>query len=344
MSNAAKEEKIVEGPEMTDIESDLDDVINRLEETTEETESTEDGTILTKEAPDAEYESLDDDSPAEPAPEPEAAPAPKYSAPVDWPDEIKTSFGELPEKVQEQIHRREVNVNRLLQETSQQRRVAETFEKVVEPYRGLMASEGIADPLQAVHGLMATTAILAMGQPEQKAKKIADLVKHYHIDIETLDRALSGQIETPQVDPMQQQLMSRLQTMEQRLQQQDQMRSQAVSSAAQTSIEAFASDPANEHFGQVREIMADFLDLATQHGQVMSLEDAYRRACAAHPEVSAQIGQRNIQQSAPNMSDKRRAAASVKPPGATAPETASTEGMDIRDILEKSIPGTGARL
>jgi hypothetical protein len=62
-------------------------------------------------------------------------------------------------------------------------------------------------------------------------------------------------------------------------QQQDQ---QAVLS----NIEKMASDPKFEHFADVREDMADIIDLQAKKGVYLTLEQAYTRAIAMNPDIS----------------------------------------------------------
>jgi hypothetical protein len=334
--------------EKTEIESDLEETISRLEAETETDEEVEDDGLQGQEQetepekqeaePEESEEEVTDE--AEPKRE-EPQQRPRVSPPVDWPEE---EFSKLPQAAQQRIHNREVQVSQLLQQTAEQRRMADTFMKVVEPFKPLMAAEGVRDPIQAVQGLMNTTALLATGQPQQKAHKIAELVRHYNIDIEELDKALAGETQKPQMSPFEQQLAQRMAGMEQHFQMQEQQRQQAMQGRAAQNIEQFASDPKNEYFPEVRTIMADFLDIATRNGQIMSLEEAYNRACAVHPEISQRIAQKRAQQHGPNATQKRKAASSVKGSAGTSPEPESTEGMDIRDILERQIPGGDGRI
>lgn len=74
------------------------------------------------------------------------------------------------------------------------------------------------------------------------------------------------------------------------------------------------------------------------------MEEAYHRACMAHPEVSKQVTQRNVQQSAPRVGDKKRAASSVRTGHGANPEPKSIDDMDLRDMLEKQMPGGDVRI
>lgn len=342
--NTARKEEEFDLPEDSSLTDDIDSIINRLEGDIDEEEGDglqgQEETVEEGQEQQAQQEEV-----KQPETQAKKPPGAKYTPPLDWDDNLKKEWASLPEPVQRRVHEREVQVKQMLQQTASQRRLADQFMQVVEPFRGLMAAEGVQNPLQAVQGLMTTTAQLAMGPPEVKAKKIAELIQHYKIDIEMLDKTLAGQMpENPEMDRFQQMLDQRLGGIEQRFNQMEQTRRQAMQQSAAQSIQEFGADPKHEFFPQVRMIMADFLDLATRNGQRMSLDEAYTRACAAHPEVSKVMAQRNIQQGAPRVDQKRRAASSVRGGSVSTPEARSFEDMDLRDILEKQVPGGDSRI
>ena len=351
--NTAREEV------MDSVGDDIKDVIDRLEAQEDETDGlqakeqvaeerpqeqdtqTEEITTDTAEATEtADAETSDNVLRTETEPQKS-----KYSAPVGWSDEAKTQFAELPEPLQEAIHSREHQIASTMESVSRERKLAQTFLKVVEPFRGLMAAEGLNDPLRAVQGLMTTTAQLAMGSPEAKARKIAELVGHYGIDIEMLDKALNNQLpENPEQTKMQSYVDQRLGGIENYIRNLEASRKQSSAQSIQQDIESFAADPKHEFFDKVRFTMADLLDLAAQRGQAMTMDEAYNRACAADPEISQLIASRAISGSAPNVGEKRRAASSMTPSPAAAPEPQTLEGLSVREILEKSIPGGSDRV
>ena len=73
-------------------------------------------------------------------------------------------------------------------------------------------------------------------------------------------------------------------------------------------IQQFANDPANEFYSDVSAQMADLLDMAGNRGQNMSLEDAYKMACNAHPQIS-EIMKRRADQS--QVDQRKQAASSI---------------------------------
>ena len=214
------------------------------------------------------------------------------------------------------IAARERHINETLQETTNERHLANQFVQTIEPYRALMAAEGVSDPLQAVHGLLNTTARLSMGTPQQKAQQIAGLVQHYGIDYQQLDDALvalSGgqapaQQPTPASDPRLDWVINQMRGAQQA--QQDNLTREA-----HTSVENFAADTANEFYPTVKSQMADILDMKANQGVKVSLKEAYDMACGMNPEISAVLAARNVGAAADQqngmMAGKRAASSSI---------------------------------
>ena len=73
-------------------------------------------------------------------------------------------------------------------------------------------------------------------------------------------------------------------------------------------VQEFATDPKNEFYRDVAGDMADILEMASNRGRNMSLQDAYSSACQLHPEVSKIL---NTRTKAPT-SGQRRAATSIR--------------------------------
>lgn len=283
------------------------------------------------------------------APAGDAAPAERpargrkpLSAPIGWTPELKQSFATLPEPVQKAIHAREVEVNRIFEETTASRRLAEHFVQTVQPYEALMKAEGAQHPLQAVQQLLNTAATLAMGSPVAKAQRIAGLIQHYGVDIETLDKALAGRMpEDPQEEKLQRLLDQKLQPYQnfmQHVEQMQQGQKQQVQVQAQQLIDQFGNDPKNEFYEDVRHTMADFMDVAVQNGQPMTLDEAYQRACAITPSVADEIMRRHSQNGVSQ--SKTNAASSIsgrRSAGATGQTDYSK--MNLRELLEAQVPG-----
>jgi hypothetical protein len=336
------EERIEEEQEESSVGGDLREVIDKLEAVTDE-----DHEEHAAEEQAAAPEKTKEEVPAEAA-EKESEPVSEpiksaYKAPLDWGPKLKQEFGKLPESVQKVIHDRELSVNNVLRQTAQERRTAQEFNTIVSEFRGLMAAEGIQEPLQGIRGLLATTAQMAMGNQDMKAAKIAQLVRHYGVDIEKLDAALVG--EQPQQQQPQPIADPRLDYVFNRMQQAEENAQLNMVQKADSTIHEFGADAKNEFFEDVRASMADFLDVAAKHGQEMSLREAYDRACAINPEISQIIAERNAQHrgqtSAEHAAQKANAASSISGRSGGMTGGADVEGGSIRDILESQFSQTG---
>ncbi len=285
--------------------------------------------------------------PGEPAPEPVAAEA---HAPVDWPDEVKAQWDKLDPAVQAAIGSRERHVNEVLQSSAGAREAVESFQGMIQPYIPLMQAEGVTDPLAAVNGLLQTTAALALGSPAQKAQKIANLIAHYGVDIQTLDSVLAGEPADPQQTQLESMLNERLAPVNQlmqRVNQMDQQSSQRMEQENTQTIQQFAADPKHVHFEAVRTVMADFMDMAAQHGQDMTLDQAYERACMAVPEVAQQVMSARANGIAASgqqaLAGKQAAASSVVGQSGAVGTGGIEEGLSLRETLEQAanLHGTG---
>ncbi len=263
-------------------------------------------------------------------------------APVDWNPTTREHWDKLPPEVQQAVHDREVAVNQLFADTAEDRRTANNFNKMCSSYATVFAAEGIQDYMQGVQGLMNITAELQQGGPTQKAQRIVGLINHYGVDIEVLDTLLSGQQPTDQMqnqNQMQQYIQQQMQPVNQlmtEISQNRQNQQYQIENEAYTSIEEFGADPVNNYFEDVRLAMADFLDMAANNNQEMTLIEAYDRACAMNPEiaglVAGQRAQQQQQQGAKGSARRHAAASSIT--GRRQNSQSMTGGGSMRDIME----------
>ncbi len=218
------------------------------------------------------------------------------------------------------------------------------FAQTIQPYQQAIQVETGGDPIAAVRGLMDTASRLRFGTPAEKAQTVAQIVKAYGIDIEALDGALVGAIpQQPQgFDPnvIQQAVQQSLAPLFQQAQARRAAQEQQVAATVQTELQQFAADPKNEFFEDVRDLMADAIEVAERNGRTLSLADAYHRACLLHPEVSKVMIARQQGQSAANLTQAatRAKAAAVSVKGAApvgSPEP--TAPTSVRNAIEAAI-------
>jgi hypothetical protein len=257
---------------------------------------------------------------AKPDPNAPAAAAVVSKAPQSWKPAMREQFTKLPAEMQQEILRRESETGRALSESAAARKFNSEFSQVIRPFEALIAGSGV-HPLKAVQNLMSTAATLQTGTSVQKAGTIANIIRTYGVDIPTLDKMLAGQKpkeNTGQLDEaaLQRAIDARLQnhpviTAQTRAQkqQEEQMQTQASQTA-----EEFAADPKNEYYEDLREDMADLLDMAANRGRLMSIQEAYDRAASAHPEISKLVAKKQAVERAKagkgNVERARRAASS----------------------------------
>lgn len=279
--------------------------------------------------------------------EEEDKPVEATKAPAGWTPTQKEKWKDVPADIQKTILDRDKEVDRVLHESAEDRKVAHSYQQMVSQYAPVFAAEGVNDPMQGLQGLINITAQLQMGSPQQKAERIAGLISHYGVDIQALDSMLAGEAPAdPQMAQIQQMLDQRLAPVDQLMQtvQTTQQQSQQRNyDEAGQSIEAFAADPKNEFFENVRNTMADFMDMAESRGESMSLQQAYDRACASDPEIAQVQASRRAQESqqsnAQSIQRKQNAASSIS--GRQDGQVQGAGDMSLRDTLEAAFDKTG---
>ena len=281
-------------------------------------------------------------------PGPKSGPKQQERAPASWRPEVREHWAKLPPDVRSEVARREQEMQRTLQDTAEARRIVEAYARTFAPYEAYIRAEN-ATPLQAIDNLMATAVKLRTGTAPELAQLVAGMVKQYGVGrfgnnfIEALDSALAGQV--PQVDQqqmqMQQALQQQLAPVQQFMTQFQQMQAaqQAqLASQASTEVEQFLE---KAEFGQdVREEMADLMEVAAKRGRQITLQDAYRQACMANSRVRSVLQQRAKAQGAQqgNAAAQRARAAAVSVSGAPAMGAPNAGTPDsVRAAIEQAI-------
>lgn len=298
---------------------------------------------------------LADKEPGQEAAQPVAQPTPQaqpaqgaVKPPVSWTPEAREEWGKLPQRAQQEIIRRENQINEGLRVTAEARQFQSQMQQLIKPYLPMIQAEN-ATPVQAIDSLFRTAAILRTAPPQQRAQAVADMIIAHGIDVAALDGILSTRMQggVPRPDPMQgilQQIDQRLRPVQDfmsTIQQKRQEQSQITQQQAQEALEQFFEDPAFEFARDVADDMADLLDMAAKRGQTLSLPDAYRRATLAHPTISKILERRMLENGAAQQSAAasraRQAAVSVSDSGAPSQGGDEDSGGDIRSALMASI-------
>lgn len=268
-------------------------------------------------------------------------------APASWRPEIREHWGQLPEPVRAEIARREVEVQRTLQESAEARKTVDAVMRTIAPYEAFIKAEN-SNPLQAIDNLMSTAARLRTGTAPELAQMVAGIVQQFGVGrfgngfIEALDQALAGQ--TPQVDPQQaaleQALNQRLAPVQQMLTQFQQAQLAQQQQVQERAVSEVADFLSKAEFGEdVREDMADLLETAQRRGQPLSLADAYKKACLMNDSVRAVIAQRVKAKGAQQQTQaaQRARSAAVQVSGAAPVGAMRQEPTDVRSAIEAAI-------
>jgi hypothetical protein len=226
-----------------------------------------------------------DATPPEPTPETPPAEA-KEQAPISWKPEEKTHWATIPKPAREAIQRRELEVQQALSRTAQSRKFAEEFVQTVSPYAHLIRAQN-STPLRAVDNLMKTAAVLMTGTQQQKAEMLAQVIENYAVDIPVLDTVLSRRpaslgAGTAALPPQVAEALKPVNQLLERIEQSQQNYEADLAARAQAEIARISAKP---HFDDLREEMADLIELTARRGGKISLEDAYTRVLGMHPEL-----------------------------------------------------------
>ena len=281
-------------------------------------------------------------------PGPKPGPKPQGErAPASWRPEVREHWAQLPEPVRAEVVRREVEVQRTLQESAEARKSFDAVMRTIAPYEAFIRAEN-SNPLQAIDNLMSTAARLRTGTAPELAQMVAGIVKQFGVGrfgnnfIEQLDAALAGQQipADPQQMAMQQALDQRLAPMQQMLSQFQQAQVAQQQRVAQEAQGAVAQFLERAEFGNdVREEMADLLEVAQRRGQPMTLQDAYKKACMANDRVRAVLAQRSKakQAQAGTAAAQKARSAAVSVSGAAPMGALKQDATDVRSAIEAAI-------
>jgi hypothetical protein len=226
------------------------------------------------------------------------------TAPQSWKGESKKVWADLPAHVRQEVIRREREITKGLNETAQVRQQITQVQEVIAPHMDRINAIYGGNTIQAINNLMGVERTLVSGDPIAKAQLVANMVKHFNIDLRTLDSLLVGQ-EAPQ-EVQQQSNLEKL--LEQKLapfnqfltaqQQRELQQQQRAEQELTQTVESMASDPQFPYFNEVREDMADLIDLAAKKGLYLSLPEAYSKAVRMNDSTFQASATRNSSQAA----------------------------------------------
>jgi hypothetical protein len=288
-----------------------------------------------------------------PGPKSEPRQAREERAPQSWKPETRQHWQALPAEVRGEIARREGEFARAMQETSEARRFSDAVMKTIAPYEMFIKAEN-SNPIQAIDNLMSTAARLRTGTAPEIAGLVSQLVNQFGVGrfgpgfIEALDQALVGQ--TPQQDPrevaMRRQLEQEIAPVKQfmnQFQQMQQAQEQQLQQQAGGTVQSFLADPKFEFAMDVKDDMADLIELSHKRGREMTLEEAYERATRAHPSIGKILSKRDQATAAQGRTQvaQRARSAAVSVSGAPSIGSSGADAGDLRSALENAFASSG---
>lgn len=271
-----------------------------------------------------------------PSPTPAPAPEPVERAPQSWKPLAREAWAKIPAEARQEVIRREAEVQRVLQESAAARRTYSEFQETIRPYEAMIRSEA-GDPIRAVQGLLDTAYKLRTAPQAQKAQIIATLIQGYGVDVPTLDEVLAGapvsqrQAQGPIQDPRVDQLFAQMQQAQQAQQEQS-------LALARQQLEEATRDL--EFFEDVREEVADILEVAGRRGQKLTIKQAYERALTLSEEHQKILKQREAAKRAPAVQaqvQRAKAAAASVPSRPTIAPPRTNQGTSLREDLEETL-------
>lgn len=255
-----------------DLRKELENAFN---DTTEAEEAELPETEI-EEQPEAEPETQ------EPVEAPEAKPVAEVEpAPQSWGASVKGKWSELPSEVRGEILKREQDIHKMLTSHDGDLRMGREMKEVITPYIPHIQAAG-STPAQTVSSLLNTVYRLQTGDQQTRAAIVAQIAQDYGVELDSL------QSQNEYVDPTIAQLQQEIQQLKQQANPQviqNQLQEQLESVKVQEQVRAFASDPANAYFEQVKPIMAALMG----SGQAADLKEAYDMACNANPQIRASL-------------------------------------------------------
>jgi hypothetical protein len=211
-----------------------------------------------------------DTDPAKPTDEPAADAIPP--APASWKGEAKQTWAELPKAARDEVVRRETHVNRVLAENADARGFVGAFQEVIQPYADRIEGWGLP-PAQVFKTLLEADKKLSTAPPVQRAQYMAQLIKDYDINIADLDNALSGAI--PAIPDVSGQVQSQIDAALAPFRQREQEQMQTRQNEVLQTIETMTDNSEFPLFEELREDMADYIELKAKRGVYVSIQDAY---------------------------------------------------------------------
>jgi len=249
-------------------------------------------------------------------------------APQSWTPSAREHWDKIPAEAQAQIAKRDQEVMNVMNEASQYKNFSQGFNQMVAPFQGMFAAQNV-DPMQGIQNVLKTAATLQGGNMVQKAQAAAQLIQDFGVDVTALDDLLVGNMPTNNPNDQMMQMQKQLDQQNQFMQNQQNQQNQFMQRKQQTinnETTQFIND--NEFAGELRGVMADFMDMAERQGQRLDLKQAYQRAIGTRPDIQQVISNRlNTKGNVQALSNARTAGASIPQNGTVNPSASESQSL-----------------
>lgn len=276
-------------------------------------------------------------------------------APSSWKPVAREKWASLPAEVKAEAVRIDREVRRVMQETAEVRKQYQQIQEIARPWEHLIRASG-SDVPKTIETFFKSAGVLNAGPiparvellgqlfgthipTEARVPALAHLIASGGIDIQQLDQALAAAMQgRPQrlptqapVDPGE--LVRRAK--DELRKELEQERGTFLQQKAEQEAEAFAKE--HEFFDDVRETMADLIEVAEKRGIAMTYQQAYDRAVAMDEGLQQILKQRDAAKSAATAQAAtqraQQAASSVRSKPAAAPSAAQSP-RTLREMIE----------
>lgn len=240
--------------------------------------------------------------------------------PQSWRGGVKEKWKDLPAEVRQEISKREQDIHQMVTRHDGELRLGREMKDILTPYIPVIQAAN-STPAQAVNNLLNTAYKLRTGNAETKAAMLRQIAQEYDIDINAASQAQEYS------DPVIAQLKQQVEELKQLANPatlKSQLQEDFERDKVKSEVDAFASDPANVHYEQVKGIMASLLG----NGQARDMKEAYDMACYANPQIRSTLeAQKRSESQAKRQAEiaaKKHAAASITGSPATSNSSAKT--------------------
>jgi hypothetical protein len=257
-------------------------------------------------------------------------PAETIRAPQSLTPAEREVFAKAPPEIQRALTRLDNAARVTARDFEPAKRFHQEMTQAMAPIRGLMQMRGVSEA-QAVSSYANFDRMLS--DPATSAQAAAQLLRSYNVNIEHLAAHLDRTPAPAQGQQSQSQSFNPNDIVNQVLQVIQGQRQESVKQTLTQAVEAFASDPKNEFFGDVAPEMTALLNANPK----LTLEQAYQRATRANDDVWATLQKREAEKagrvSTVTTQQKRLAASSVKSTPSTGASSGNAAPKNHRDMV-----------